>query len=91
MGFDVIYLPPIHPIGRVNRKGKNNIEKAAPDDLGSPWAIGAREGGHKAIHPQLGALEDFKQLLARAKQLGLEVALDLAYQCAPDHPYVKDS
>jgi starch synthase (maltosyl-transferring) len=89
MGFDIIYLPPIHPIGRVNRKGKNNIENAAPEDLGSPWAIGAREGGHKSIHPQLGGLEDFQQLMARAKQLKLEVALDLAYQCAPDHPYVK--
>ena len=90
MGFDVLYLPPIHPIGRVNRKGKNNDEKALPDDVGSPWAIGAREGGHKAIDPQLGTLEDFKRLLARAQQLGLEVALDLAYQCAPDHPYVKE-
>jgi starch synthase (maltosyl-transferring) len=90
MGFDVLYLPPIHPIGRVNRKGKNNEEKASPDDVGSPWAIGAREGGHKAIAPQLGTLEDFKRLLARAQQLGLEVALDLAYQCAPDHPYVKE-
>jgi starch synthase (maltosyl-transferring) len=90
MGFDVFYLPPIHPIGRVNRKGKNNDEKALPEDVGSPWAIGAKEGGHKAIHTQLGTLEDFKQLLARAKQLGLEVALDLAYQCAPDHPYVKE-
>jgi starch synthase (maltosyl-transferring) len=90
MGFDVLYLPPIHPIGRVNRKGKNNDEKALPDDVGSPWAIGASEGGHKAINPALGTLEDFKRLLARAQQLGLEVALDLAYQCAPDHPYVKD-
>jgi starch synthase (maltosyl-transferring) len=90
MGFDVLYLPPIHPIGRVNRKGKNNIENAAPDELGSPWAIGAQEGGHKAIDPQLGTLEDLKGLLARAKRLGLEVALDLAYQCAPDHPYVKE-
>ena len=90
MGFDVFYLPPIHPIGRVNRKGKNNEEKALPDDVGSPWAIGAKEGGHKAIDPQLGTLEDFKRLLSRAKQLGLEVALDLAYQCAPDHPYVKE-
>jgi starch synthase (maltosyl-transferring) len=90
MGFDVLYLPPIHPIGHVNRKGKNNDEKALPDDVGSPWAIGAREGGHKAIDPQLGTLEDFKRLLSRAKQLGLEVALDLAYQCAPDHPYVKE-
>ncbi|PYY12504.1 MAG: alpha-1,4-glucan--maltose-1-phosphate maltosyltransferase, partial [Acidobacteria bacterium] len=90
MGFDVLYLPPIHPIGRVNRKGKNNVEQAAPDDLGSPWAIGAQEGGHKAIHAQLGTLEDFKRLLSRAKQLGLEMALDLAYQCAPDHPYVEE-
>jgi starch synthase (maltosyl-transferring) len=90
MGFDVLYLPPIHPIGRVNRKGKNNDEKALPDDVGSPWAIGASEGGHKAINPALGTLEDFKRLQARAQQLGLEVALDLAYQCAPDHPYVKD-
>ena len=90
MGFDVFYLPPIHPIGRMNRKGRNNIENAAPDELGSPWAIGAQEGGHKAIDPQLGTLEDFKRLLSRAKQLGLEVALDLAYQCAPDHPYVRE-
>ena len=90
MGFDVLYLPPIHPIGRVNRKGKNNIENATPDDVGSPWAIGAGEGGHKAIHPQLGTLEDFKRLQSRATQLGLEVALDLAYQCAPDHPYVNE-
>ncbi len=90
MGFDVLYLPPIHPIGHVNRKGKNNDEKALPDDVGSPWAIGAGEGGHKTIDPQLGTLEDFKQLVSRARQLGLEVALDLAYQCAPDHPYVKE-
>ena len=89
MGFDVLYLPPIHPIGRVNRKGKNNAEKALPEDVGSPWAIGAREGGHKAIDTQLGTLQDFKHLLSRARQLGLEVALDLAYQCAPDHPYVQ--
>jgi starch synthase (maltosyl-transferring) len=90
MGFDVLYLPPIHPIGRTNRKGKNNAEKAMPDDVGSPWAIGSSEGGHKAIDPRLGTLEDFQRLLSRAKQLGLEVALDLAYQCAPDHPYVKE-
>jgi len=90
MGFDVLYLPPIHPIGRVNRKGKNNGERAAPDDVGSPWAIGSSEGGHKTIDPRLGTLEDFQRLLSRAKQLGLEVALDLAYQCAPDHPYVKE-
>jgi len=90
MGFNVVYLPPIHPIGRVNRKGKNNAERAAPDDVGSPWAIGSREGGHKAIDPQLGTLEDFKRLVSRAQGLGMEVALDLAYQCAPDHPYVKE-
>jgi len=90
MGFDVVYFPPIHPIGRVNRKGKNNAEKAAPDDVGSPWAIGAEEGGHKSIDPQLGTLDDFKKLLLRAGELELEVALDLAYQCAPDHPYVKE-
>jgi len=90
MGFDVVYLPPIHPIGRVNRKGKNNNERALPDDVGSPWAIGASEGGHKAIDPKLGTLEDFKQFVSRASKLGLEVALDLAYQCAPDHPYVKE-
>jgi len=90
MGFDVFYLPPIHPIGCVNRKGKNNAEQALPEDVGSPWAIGAREGGHKAIAAQLGTLEDFKRLMERAKQLGLEVALDLAYQCAPDHPYVTE-
>ena len=90
MGFDIIYLPPIHPIGRLNRKGKNNNERALPDDMGSPWAIGASEGGHKAIDPKLGTLEDFKQFVSRASKLGLEVALDLAYQCAPDHPYVKE-
>ena len=90
MGFDVLYLPPIHPIGRSNRKGKNNAETAAPDDVGSPWAIGAREGGHKSIDGGLGTLEDFQRLLSRAKTLGIEVALDLAYQCAPDHPYVKE-
>jgi starch synthase (maltosyl-transferring) len=89
MGFDVLYLPPIHPIGHVNRKGKNNTEVASPEDVGSPWAIGSKEGGHTAVHPQLGTVEDFKRLLARAKELGLEVALDLAFQCTPDHPYVQ--
>ena len=88
MGFDVLYLPPIHPIGRTHRKGKNNTEESTPEDVGSPWAIGSKEGGHKAIHPELGTLEDFRRLVARAKEFGLEVALDLAFQCAPDHPYV---
>ncbi|MEW6296600.1 MAG: alpha-1,4-glucan--maltose-1-phosphate maltosyltransferase [Thermodesulfobacteriota bacterium] len=90
MGFDVLYFPPIHPIGRTFRKGKNNALVAAPADPGSPWAIGADEGGHKAIHPQLGTLEDFRHLVAKAKEYGLEVALDLAFQCTPDHPYVKE-
>jgi len=89
MGFDVLYLPPVHPIGRERRKGKNNALAAAPEDVGSPWAIGAAEGGHKSFHPQLGTLEDFRRLVAKARDHGLEVALDIAYQCAPDHPYVK--
>jgi starch synthase (maltosyl-transferring) len=89
MGFDVVYLPPIHPIGRERRKGRNNTLAAAADDVGSPWAIGSDEGGHKAVHPDLGTLEDFRTFVARAKELGLEVALDVAYQCAPDHPYVE--
>ncbi len=89
MGFDVLYLPPIHPIGRVHRKGKNNAVEAGPEDVGSPWAIGSEEGGHKSVHPQLGSLEDFKHLVAKAREFGLEIALDLAFQCAPDHPYVK--
>jgi starch synthase (maltosyl-transferring) len=90
MGFDVLYLPPIHPIGKTHRKGKNNNPQAGADDPGSPWAIGGEEGGHKAIHPQLGTLADFQQLVKRASELGMEVALDLAYQCTPDHPYVKE-
>ena len=90
MGFDVLYLPPIHPIGRVNRKGKNNSPEAEPGDSGSPWAIGSEEGGHKAVHPELGTLEDFRRLVASAKEFGIEVALDIAFQCAPDHPYVKE-
>ena len=89
MGFDVLYFPPIHPVGRVNRKGKNNTLTPGPDDVGSPWAIGAKEGGHKSIHPELGALEDFRALVAKAKEHGIEIALDIAFQCAPDHPYVK--
>ncbi len=89
MGFDVLYLPPIHPIGRTNRKGRNNSLVAGPDDPGSPWAIGAEEGGHDAVHPALGTLDDFRRLVERAQQLGIEVALDLAFQCSPDHPYVR--
>jgi starch synthase (maltosyl-transferring) len=88
MGFDVIYLPPIHPIGRVNRKGPNNTLDPGPDDPGSPWAIGNPDGGHDAVHPDLGTLEDFDAFVTRANSLGLEVALDLALQCAPDHPWV---
>ncbi|MET1082567.1 MAG: alpha-1,4-glucan--maltose-1-phosphate maltosyltransferase [Burkholderiales bacterium] len=90
MGFDVLYLPPVHPIGRERRKGKNNALIAAPDDVGSPWAIGAAEGGHQALHPQLGTLDDFRRLVVRAGEVGLELALDIAFQCAPDHPYVKE-
>jgi starch synthase (maltosyl-transferring) len=88
MGFDVLYFPPIHPIGRINRKGTNNSLAARPEDVGSPWAIGAAEGGHKDILPQLGTFEEFRHLLAEARELGIEVALDIAFQCAPDHPYV---
>ena len=90
MGFDVLYLPPIHPIGKVNRKGKNNSVTAAPGEHGSPWAIGSDEGGHKAILPELGTLEDYRKLIEEAKRLGIDIALDLAFQCAPDHPYVKE-
>ena len=90
MGFDVIYLPPIHPIGRINRKGRNNTLTPTPEDPGSPWAIGAAEGGHDAIHPELGDFADFEAFVARAGELGLEVALDLALQCTPDHPWVKE-
>ncbi|HEY1469882.1 MAG TPA: alpha-1,4-glucan--maltose-1-phosphate maltosyltransferase [Candidatus Acidoferrum sp.] len=88
MGFDVVYLPPIHPIGHAFRKGKNNSVAVQPEDVGSPWAIGSAEGGHKAIHPELGTLEDFKRFLSKASEHGLEVALDIAFQCSPDHPYV---
>ncbi len=89
MGFDIIYLPPIHPIGKVNRKGPNNTLVAEEGDPGSPWAIGSEEGGHDAVHPDLGTLEDFDAFVQRANELGLEVALDLALQAAPDHPWVK--
>ena len=90
MGFDVVYLPPIHPIGYVNRKGPNNTLEAGPDDPGSPWAIGSPEGGHDAIHPELGTLADFDAFIARTEELGMEVALDLALQCAPDHPWATE-
>ncbi|HEX6246827.1 MAG TPA: alpha-1,4-glucan--maltose-1-phosphate maltosyltransferase [Nocardioidaceae bacterium] len=90
MGFDVLYLPPIHPIGKVNRKGPNNTLVTEEGDPGSPWAIGSDEGGHDAIHPDLGTFEDFDDFVARANELGIEVALDLALQAAPDHPWVKE-
>ena len=90
MGFDVIYFPPIHPIGRTRRKGKNNAVVAEEEDPGSPWAIGAEEGGHRAVHPDLGTLEDFRHFVAQVREYGMEVALDLAFQCSPDHPYVKE-
>ncbi len=90
MGFDVVYLPPIHPIGEVNRKGANNTMQAGPDDVGSPWAIGSVEGGHDALHPRLGTFEDFDTFVVRAGELGMEVALDYALQCAPDHPWAKE-
>ncbi len=90
MGFDIIYLPPIHPIGTTKRKGKNNTPGATAGDPGSPWAIGSADGGHKAIHPDLGTMSDFQRFVARAGELNMEVALDLAYQCSHDHPYVKE-
>lgn len=90
MGFDVVYLPPIHPIGTQFRKGRNNSAVAQPGDAGSPWAIGAAEGGHKSIHPDLGTLEDFRRLVKRTADMGVQIALDIAFQAAPDHPYVKD-
>jgi starch synthase (maltosyl-transferring) len=90
MGFDVVYLPPIHPIGRTFRKGPNNSPQASPTDPGSPWAIGSAEGGHDAIHPDLGTVADFRAFVAEAERLGLEVAIDLALQCSPDHPWVTE-
>jgi len=90
MGFDVLYLPPIHPIGQAFRKGKNNVQTPAADDVGSPWAIGAADGGHTGVHRELGTLADFRRLVARAGDAGLEVALDIAFQCSPDHPWVRD-
>ncbi|MCI3246589.1 alpha-1,4-glucan--maltose-1-phosphate maltosyltransferase, partial [Streptomyces spinosisporus] len=88
MGFDVVYLPPIHPIGTTYRKGRNNSLSAGPDDVGVPWAIGSPEGGHDTVHPRLGSMEDFTRFIARARALGLEIALDFALQCSPDHPWV---
>jgi starch synthase (maltosyl-transferring) len=89
MGFDVVYLPPIHPIGSTYRKGQNNATVASADDPGSPWGIGSPAGGHQAVHPQLGTLEDFRRFLAKAREYHLDIALDIAFQCSPDHPYVR--
>ncbi|MEW2318592.1 alpha-1,4-glucan--maltose-1-phosphate maltosyltransferase [Streptomyces bauhiniae] len=89
MGFDVVYLPPIHPIGTTHRKGRNNTLTATPDDVGVPWAIGSPEGGHDAVHSDLGTLDDFDHFVDRARELGLEIALDFALQCSPDHPWVE--
>ncbi len=90
LGFDVLYLPPIHPIGRTARKGANNASVATPEDPGSPWAIGAAEGGHKSVHPELGTLADFRWLVETARRQKVEIALDIAFQCSPDHPYVHE-
>lgn len=90
MGFDVLYFPPIHPIGRSHRKGPNNTLQAGPSDTGSPWAIGSSEGGHTAIHPDLGTLDDFDRLVAEAGERKIEIALDIAFQCSPDHPWVRE-
>jgi len=90
LGFDVLYFPPIHPIGTTHRKGPNNSLQAGPDDPGSPYAIGSPEGGHDAVHPQLGSIEDFRELVGVARQHGLEVALDFAVQCSPDHPWLRE-
>ena len=90
MGFDVLYLPPIHPIGCGHRKGMNNVTASSDGDVGSPWAIGSAEGGHKAIHPQLGTLEEFRELVEAARDKNIEIALDIAFQCSPDHPYVRE-
>jgi len=90
MGFDVLYLPPIHPIGVANRKGKNNLLAPIPEDVGSPWAIGSEAGGHKAIEPALGTLEDLRSLVEKAREQGIDIALDIAFQCSPDHPYAKE-
>lgn len=90
LGFDVVYLPPIHPIGETHRKGRNNARTASPGDVGSPWAIGSSDGGHDAIHPELGTIQDFDQMVRTASDFGLEIALDFALQCSPDHPWCKE-
>jgi starch synthase (maltosyl-transferring) len=90
LGIDVLYLPPIHPIGTTARKGRNGAPTAKRGDVGSPWAIGAPEGGHTGIHPQLGSLDDFRALVAAARERGIDVALDIAFQCSPDHPWVSE-
>jgi starch synthase (maltosyl-transferring) len=90
LGFDVLYLPPIHPIGETHRKGRNNSKKAEPGDVGSPWAIGSKLGGHTAVHPELGTLEDFRELVKAGREFGIEIALDYALQCSPDHPWVRE-
>ncbi|MFH0827872.1 MAG: alpha-amylase family glycosyl hydrolase, partial [Candidatus Omnitrophota bacterium] len=90
MGFSVLYLPPIYPIGLKNRKGKNNTADSVPEVPGSPWAIGAASGGHKTIEPSLGSMKDFEKLAREVKKAGLEIAMDLAFQCSPDHPYIKE-
>nr|NIO10364.1 DUF3416 domain-containing protein [Deltaproteobacteria bacterium] len=90
LGFDVLYLPPIHPIGETHRKGRNNSLRAGSKDPGSPWAIGGVDGGHKDIHPELGTLSDFRKLVKKAEDCGVELAMDLALHCSPDHPYVRE-
>jgi starch synthase (maltosyl-transferring) len=90
MGFDVLYFPPIHPIGKLNRKGKNNNVRSVAGEPGSPWAIGSDEGGHKSVLPALGTLDDYRDLIRESRKYGIDIALDLAFQCAPDHPYVKE-
>ena len=90
LGFDVLYFPPIHPIGVTKRKGRNNAVNARPEDPGSPWAIGSSEGGHKAVDPRLGTIDDFERLVEKARKINIEIALDIAFQCSPDHPYVKE-
>jgi Glycosidases len=91
LGFDVVYLPPVHPIGHTNRKGKNNTVSAEPGDVGSPWAIGSEEGGHDALNPELGTWADFDAMIAAGREAGIEIALDFAIQCSPDHPWLKST